>query len=440
MNKIKHGHKSPKFLSFLMLLIFSVFPLAACSQKVDSDMPISPAVNLIAEQNQMAKSALKGEDIEFSISDFARAANVARIEKITITSLPPVSDGCLSVGSAVLSSTQTLSAASVDLLTYSAASDISSSEFKFKINDSPYEMSCKLYMLDKENYAPTLSVASQNALEVSTYKNVSLYGNLPSYDPDGDQTYIEIVSYPEKGILTLTDVCAGTYKYTPYEDSKGKDSFVYVAKDKYGNYSASATVSLQIESRTTDVVYVDLENSPYHNSAIAMTECGIMSGTRVGGSTFFYPDATVSRAEFTVMAMNAAGIREVNSASTTVFSDDADIPSNLKGYIAAAYELGYIKGIELDDGRLCFEGQRAISRAEAAVMLANMLDAATPTFTPVFADSEEIPVWAAASVSSMNNMGILNIEEGNNISPTASVTRGDAANILSKFMSVKENN
>ena len=423
-------------IGIFILAMLLCIPLASCSKAKESSLPISPALNCIAQQNSMAKSTLKGNAISFSPEDFARAVNLGSIDSITITSLPPVSDGELRVGSTVLTSGETLSAASVSLMTYHPTSSITSSEFRFKVDGSPVEMCCKLYVLDAQNYAPTLSIAPKTALEVSTHENVSLFGTLPCYDPDGDTTYIEIVSYPEKGLLILEDATAGAYRYIPYANSTGKDEFTYVARDMYGNYSASAEVSLRINKTETPVSYVDLADSPYHNAALTMTENGIMSGTQVGSSTYFYPANTVSRAEFTVMALNAAGITQVNPTTATVFADDADIPQKMKSYIATAYELGYIKGTDVD-GKLCFLPNKEITRAEAAVMLANMLDAATPTVTPVFEDSKDIPTWAQASVYSLNFMGVLE-SDGNNISATSAVTRGDAAEILTNFMAVKE--
>ncbi len=425
-----------RLLSVLLLSLLTISTLTACGTQKSSDRPLSPALDSIAEQSSMAKSALKGESIKFSADDFARYTNLSKIQQITITSLPPATDGTLTVGKTVLTAGQTLSSASLDLMTYTPSAGISLSEFKFRVEDSPYEMCCKLYSLDEQNYAPTLSVAPSTALEVSTYRNVTLYGKLPCYDPDGDQTYIEIVSYPQKGVLVMEDSSTGAYRYIPYEDSKGKDSFTYVARDMYGNYSSAAQVSLKINQKETPVSYVDLQSSPYHNSAIKMTECGIMSGTKVGNNTYFYPTHSVSRAEFTVMAMNASGITEVNSATATVFADDDLIPSHMKGYIAAAYELGYIKGSEID-GKLCFAPDKTITRAEAAVVLANILGAATPTIKPVFSDSDDIPTWAEASVNAMNYIGVLDTYEGNNISATSGVTRGDAAEMLARFMEVK---
>jgi hypothetical protein len=272
-----------------------------------------------------------------------------------------------------------------------------------------------------------------------TFENISLFGTLPCYDPDGDITYIEVVSQPKNGTVVLDDAQTGAYRFIPNNDFKGKDSFVYVARDIYGNYSPSATVSLSVKESAVSTSYIDLVDSRYHNAAIAMTEKGIMSGTQIGTSTYFYPAREMSRAEFTSMAMQSAGITKLNdSGAKTVFADDSEIDGSFKPYIAAAYELGYIKGVE-KNGKLYFEPNRAMTRSEAACLLSNMLDAATPTVVLNFDDSSDVPAWAEASVNAMTYMGVMNISE-NKISPLACITRGDAAEILWNFMNVKENN
>ena len=173
-----------------------------------------------------------------------------------------------------------------------------------------------------------------------------------------------------------------------------------------------------------------------YNSALSMTEAGIMSGTQVGGQTYFYPTNTVSRAEFLVMAMNSIGITEVADRESTVFADDADIPQSMKGYVAAAYELGYIKGTYVDS-KLCFLPNEDITRAEAAVVICNMIDAVTPTVTPVFEDSDKIPAFAASAVNSLSYMGILTSENGN-ILPTSALTRADTAHLLCLVMQISD--
>ncbi|MBE6533465.1 MAG: hypothetical protein E7678_00620 [Ruminococcaceae bacterium] len=434
---LKFKRTLKRFTTFICVLLLVIPCLYSCGGAKETNNDLSFALNTIAKENSMAKATLKGGTISFDASDFARATNLSKVDSITITKLPPLSDGELRVGSSVLTAPQTLSASSIKLLSYEPKGSIATSEFYFSVNNSSTELCCKLYVLDEKNYAPTLSNASQNALEVSTFENISFYGTLPCYDPDGDKTYIEIVSYPKKGQLILDNRETGAYRFIPNEDFTGKDSFVYVARDLYGNYSPSATVSLSIKESAVSTSYIDLVDSRYHNAAIAMTEKGIMSGTQIGSSTYFYPAREMSRAEFTSMAMQAAGITKLNdSGAKTVFADDAEIQSNFKPYIAAAYELGYIKGVE-KNGKLYFEPDRAMTRAEAACLLSNMLDAATPTVTPSFSDGSDVPAWAAASVNAMTYMGVMNVIE-NKISPLACVTRGDAAEILWNFMRVKE--
>ncbi len=429
--------KSIRYIALCLALTLFVIPaLFSCGGAEKNGHPLSSALGTLAAENSMAKATLLGGSISFDCDDFARATNLSKIESITITKLPPISDGELRVASSVLTAPQTLSAASIDLLSFEPKSTVRVSEFYFTVNDSSTELCCKLYTLEEKNYSPTLSSVPQNALEVSTFENVTLFGTLPCYDPDGDRTYVEIVSYPENGVLVLDNKETGAYRYIPNEDFDGDDEFVYVARDFYGNYSPSAKVELSVDEKPISVSYIDLVDTRYHGAAIAMTDKGIMSGTQIGTSSYFYPDREVSRAEFTVMAMNAAGITKLNdSGMKTVFADDAEIDASAKPYVCAAYELGYINGVE-KNGKLYFDPDRAMTRAEAACLLANMLDAAAPTVTPLFSDGGEIPAWAQSSVYAMNVMGVMNSSE-NKIQSTSAVTRGDAAEILWNFSKVK---
>lgn len=427
--------RRPALLICAAAIIFSLLtfaiPASAAAQEVK---PVSLGLYVIAEKCHMAKAALSGNIIKFSADDFARAMNLSSVDSVTVTKLPPITDGELRVGSTVITGEHTLKSSDISLLTYvPGAAGITTSSFEFRVNGSPVDITCMLYHLDKVNQCPTLSNATENYLNVSTHENITLYGTLPCYDPDGDETVIEIVSYPETGILTLIDSATGEYTFTPKSGYSGKDEFTYVARDKYGNYSASKTVTLTVSKMRSSLSYADMENAPAYNAAITMTEKGIMSGRAVGGELYFDPDGYVSRQQFVVMAMNTLGMREVSNVDKTVFADDGDISESMRDYIGVAYELGYIKG-ELDsDGRLCFFPEREISRAEAACILASMINAPTPTITPSFSDSSSIPTWAAPSIFSLNYLGILR-PVGGNISPMSPLTRADAALILATLV------
>lgn len=395
---------------------------------------ISPAIHVIARENSMAKATMRGQELSFDKNDFARALNVSRVSQITVTSLPDAEDGKLFLGSNVVNAGNTISGANLSLLTFKASSDkVDECSFCFSPEGAGYELMCNIYILDKANYAPTLSVASLASLNVSTYESITHFGRLSAFDPDGDELTFEVVSYPKKGVLVMTDRSSGEYKYIPTENYTGKDSFTYVAKDKYGNYSGAAEVMLDIDRLSISAVYGDMDNSRYHASALAMAEEGIMSGSVVGDEYYFYPEQTVSRAEFVVMAMRALGVSVPDGDAQTTFADSNDIMDPMLPYIAAAQKLGYVNGKEVD-GKLVFLPNEAISRAEAAVIVSRMIESATPTVKPVFSDADQIPTWAEGAIYSLSSMGIIDAE-GTEIQPTSLITREETAGMLHNMMS-----
>ncbi len=76
----------------------------------------------------------------------------------------------------------------------------------------------------------------------------------------------------------------------------------------------------------------------------------------------------ITRGEMARMIVRA--INEQPSSGATAFHDDAQIPTNVKGYVKRAYELGIIGGFP--DGT--FGANRNATRAEASVMLTKMRD------------------------------------------------------------------
>ena len=415
-------------LIFVALLILSVFSISVSAAEIDGEL-LSPGLLVLAGREEMAKSAFFGCEISFDKADFCRALDLSRVSGITITKAPDTKEGRLMVGNTVVNDGESVLASNISLMRFVPSSNsLSSASFTFSANGAAYDVECNLYYLEKMNYSPTLSLASSASMAGATYRGVSYFGTLSAYDPDGDELIFEIVSYPKKGSVTVINENTGEYRYTPLANFTGKDSFSYVARDKYGNYSASAEVSLTVKNSALSVGFDDMDDSSAHAAAIRLTEKGIMSGTKVADGYYFNPETAVSRAEFVVMAMKAKGISGM-SESSTVFADNDDIPTEMRGYISAAYKLGYVKGT-LRDGKLCFLPNDTVTRSEAAVIVGRMIDAAVPTVLPVISDGEEIPAWAEASINSLVYMGILDTE-GGAVRATDAVTRADAAKMLS---------
>ncbi len=423
----------PVLLSF-MILCGICLPVAA----EQGELPVvSYGLSVLSARTDVAFSAMVGNDITFSADGFARGLNLSAVRYITVMSVPSVTDGELLMGSSKIVAGQTVTAEQfLNMTFHPATEDVMRTGFTFTANGSATPMFCNLYLLDEVNYTPTVSMASGLDLEVQTYKGVAAYGTLSAYDPDGDDLIFEIVSYPQNGTLELTDAGRGAYVYRPNSNYIGPDSFTYVARDQYGNYSTSATISLTVDCSGTSVTYVDMKDSEAYGAALKVTEEGIMSGVQVGNQYYFYPEQTVSRVEFLVMAMNAAGIREVPECTATAFADDADIPDAMKGYVAVAHSLGIISGSE-ENGELKFLPNESLTRAQAAVMLDALIEPSESHTLSVFADHSEIPVWAADAMYSLNAAGIMTSTNGY-IAPDTAVNRAQTAQMLKAVMAYLE--
>ncbi len=397
---------------------------------------VSGALDVIAYQNQMAIAGISGNALSFSAERFMCAMNMSSIESITVTSLPDISCGSLYIGSDAVSVGQEISASNISLMTYEEVKNGEGKQasFEFRVDDNAYDIICNIFMIDSVNYSPTTKMASYASLNNATYKDIMISGVLAAHDPEGDELTYEIVSYPAHGILVLENKTLGTYTYTPNESYTGNDSFEYVVRDKYGNYSTSAKVTIEVSAQKTSTVYSDMLESALYSHALAVTESGLMNGVQVGNYFYFEADREVSRAELVVTAMNAIGIKSVPEVVTTGFADDDEINPALKGYVALAYSKGYISGIK-QNGEIYFRPNEKVKLSEAAVIISNMIGYAKPDVTPAFADSDSIPSWSNAAIESLYTLGILEFPDMT-VDAGASVTRGDMAKLLNKTMQV----
>ncbi len=419
-------------LPILLLPCVAVEPISTEPVTVERSV-VSHGLGVLSAKTDVALSAMAGNDLILSPDAFAKGMNLSAVTSVKVITVPPITDGELLLGSSKVVAGQLLTAEQLKSTVFHPATDaVIRTSFSFSANNTATPMVCNLYFLKEENHTPTVSMASSLSLNVSTYRGISAYGHLSAFEPDGDDLFFEVISYPQNGTVTLTDATLGSYVYTPMEGYVGSDSFSYVARDKYGNYSASAKVSLQVEISGTSVTYADMKGSETYAAALKLTDAGIMSGTQVGKDYYFYPENKISRIEFLVMAMNSAGITDVPDCSATAFADDGEIPTAMKGYVAVAHTMGIVSGSQVE-GELRFLPNESLTRAEAAVLLERLLGLEEARVIPTFADHSEIPVWAADAVYSLHAVGILMPNDGYIGAPQA-VTRAQAAGLLAAVM------
>ncbi|MFB5761981.1 S-layer homology domain-containing protein [Paenibacillus medicaginis] len=158
----------------------------------------------------------------------------------------------------------------------------------------------------------------------------------------------------------------------------------------------------------------------------------------------FHPNEKTTRAQFVKILADALGMNAPDTA--TSFADDAQIPAWAKQQAAAALEAGLIQGSR-EDGRIVFNADKLISRAELAVMMANALNAAGGNgessggtggsgsgASSQFTDAGSIPSRARASVATAMNAGILTGYPDGAFQPDRAVTRAEAVAAIYRLL------
>lgn len=382
----------------------------------ETALPVSYGLRNLAAREEMVFAGLIGNEIGFTAEDICRAMNLSELNYITIRALPSPGEGTLFVGSVGAAEGQVISAGSLSLLSFAAADESEPSEatMEISVNGSDYAMTCRLCMLDRLNYTPTVALAPAVSLHIETYKGLPTAGTVSAYDPEGDEITYEITRYASHGRVSLTDRHTGAYVYTPDPAYTGQDSFDYVVRDRYGNYSTSATVNIQVSARPTAVTYADIDGEGDAAAILSVSAMGLMNGARVGGETYFKPAEAVSRLEFLVTAMQAAGITAdtVAGLGDPSFADTAAIPTAMRPYVSYAAQKGYISGKTIE-GKTYFQPDDTITRAEASVILSNVIGYAVEDTVTAFADESALPAWSDEALTSLRALGILQCPDGN---------------------------
>ncbi len=156
---------------------------------------------------------------------------------------------------------------------------------------------------------------------------------------------------------------------------------------------------------------------------------GIIVGEEIGGHFYFYPDKTLTRIDFIILANSIFGIKTKDSLDGNPFAD-TNVPSYMLRQAIAAYENGIITGTKRD-GLLFLNPYDKLTRVEAAKILDNGLALKHPATEPLsFADSSSIPAWAEQAVKNMEAYGIVKGYSDNTFRPYNAITKAQAAELL----------
>ena len=420
-----------KIFAFLICLcIFSALAVMPSGAVESEDVLLSPGLAVIAAKCEMVISGVPGGEVVFTRDDFARAVGYVP-ERIKITSRPDSAVGQLTMGNVVIPEGQVLSRASLDKMAFMpsglpAAEDTS---FCFTADGSPYEYTCIVRLVEagKNNAAPTLECATAASLSARVPEGGICGGSLAASDPEGDELVFEITSYPRHGSVILSDRSSGRYLYRPSAGYTGRDSFSYTVRDEWGSYAGEAEVKVMV-SRFSSPDYADMAGSAETFARVCESE-GLMSGTSYGGADYFYPEKGMTRAEFTVTLLTAAGITPDADIECN-FADKDEIPASARGFVAKAGELGLSNGW-IKGGEQVFEPNREITIGEAARMTAILLGVGYDGAVEVSVGGAN---YARYEIAALCSAGLG--DPFADATPNGVLSRADAAEILCGVLSI----
>jgi hypothetical protein len=379
-----------------------------------------------------------GLPVTFESGDFLNnVVGEGELRGIVITSLPAPEQGVLYCGQRELLIGEAVTSEGLNYLSFKpAANKDTSAQFGFIPvfgEQTGKNTVISVASVSGQNHPPVASNA-----EYETIKNIAVTCQFKGSDADGDDLIYRIEALPKKGDLAVSEENPAAFVYTPYQNKTGTDSFTYVAIDPSGKASEPAKITIKITKNAAKMTYSDMQNNPAHYAALKLAEEGVLIGQRMGENYFFSPEQTVTRGEFVAMALTCLGVDVATPVSKTGFADDSETASWVKPYLSAALKNKIITGVQTADGRMVFRPDNTLTRAEAAVIIANTLNLAKSENSPVFSDLEAVPVWAEQAAINAAANGIISTFSDGSLRPLTEVTRADAAEILWQAVKVMQ--
>ena len=293
---------------------------------------VSAGLQQFADDAYLACAAPAGQSVSFSPEWFDQTLQGGAVSAITVTALPPVTEGVLKLGHGEVATGQVIPRETLSYLCFVPNEGVRESSFEFVpttvSGNAGYALTCHLSLTEAVNCCPT---GTRSVTAVSTHSSLALTGTLTAEDPEGEAMCFEILSYPTNGTLAL-DAHTGAFCYTPTADFSGSDSFTWRAQDIHGAFSEPSSVEITVRELTVGYLFTDIESSDLQSAALRVTEKGLMGGEAMGGKHYFHPERALTRAAFVAILLDAAEIKAPEAAETG-FADDAEIPKGMKGAI-----------------------------------------------------------------------------------------------------------
>ena len=226
------------------------------------------------------------------------------------------------------------------------------------------------------------------------------------------------------------DAKTGSFQYTlPAPGESGEALRITVtAVDASGNIGRA---SVDIDSYNMDHKFSDINDYWAATYVDFLYNANITTGYSDGT---FRPNQNISRAQFAVMLYRYLKLDESKYADVSLpFADLDIIPEYAIPAVKALYTEGVISGAE-KNGRLYFNPNNALTRAQAAAMIGRTQAKGYALANLTFTDSGKIPGYADYYIRTMAAQGVINGYSDGSFKPHSNITRGQMAKILYNLM------
>lgn len=197
------------------------------------------------------------------------------------------------------------------------------------------------------------------------------------------------------------------------------------AGDACGNLARASVVIPAAEDAAP--AFPDAEGHWAAGAIEFLQRTGVSNGDDRG---LYNPDANITRQEFAAMLFRYLTPEDDFSGVELPFADNDDIAAWALDSARAMYALGVVNGSRDDDGKLRYHPQSNITRREAVTMLGRLLEKGYAAPALSYADSADIPDWAAPYVALLGAMGVFDDFVTDAFSPDLPITRAEVAACL----------
>jgi len=201
------------------------------------------------------------------------------------------------------------------------------------------------------------------------------------------------------------------------------------ARDASGNIGRA---SVDVEPLGVDHKFTDIQEYWGATFVDYLYTSGITTGYADGT---FRPNQNITRAQFSVMLYRYLGLNEEDYLDVALpFADLGKIPEYALPAIRALYTEGVINGSTGKDGRIYFNPNNSLTRAQAATMIGRTQEKGYASVELTFTDAKKIPAYAQFYIQTMAAQGIIGGYTDGTFKPNNNITRGQMAKILYNLM------